>query len=132
MAPTSWYWPALSCQYKPVKFLQDDQWISTRKTNYFSIWNFVFNSYGNSKLCENGKLTMELDDKRSLSNSRTGRKKGKVCSITIIFSRNDLLSKTQWKISQGSPAKIEWLCSYTIGNHVFRDLGVSYHVFSSF
>jgi hypothetical protein len=48
---------------------------------------------------------MALDDRRSLSNSRMGRKNGKVCSITVIFSRNDLLTKTQWNISQGSPAK---------------------------
>lgn len=75
------------------------------------------------------KHTMALDDRSSLSNSRMGRKNGKVCSITVIFSRNDLLSKTQWNISQGSPAKCT--CSSTVGNYVFgdRDASCLFHPF---
>lgn len=44
----------------------------------------------------NHKPTMALEERRSFSASRIGRKKGTVCSITDIFSRNDLLSSTQW------------------------------------
>lgn len=40
-------------------------------------------------------LTIALDERRSFSASRIGRKKGMVCSKTVIFSRNDLLSSTQ-------------------------------------
>lgn len=48
--------------------------------------------------------TIALEE-RSFSASRIGKKNGIVCSITLIFSRKDLLSSTQWYISQGSPAK---------------------------
>jgi hypothetical protein len=50
--------------------------------------------------------TMALEERRSFSASRIGKKKGTVCSRTVIFSRKDLLSSTQWYISQGSPAKL--------------------------
>jgi len=40
-------------------------------------------------------LTIALEERRSFSASRIGRKKGIVCSRTIIFSKNDLLSSTQ-------------------------------------
>lgn len=51
--------------------------------------------------------TMALEERRSFSASRIGKKKGIVCSRTVIFSRNDLLSSTQWYNSQGSPAKLQ-------------------------
>lgn len=62
--------------------------------------------YEFKKTCQETNLTIALDERRSFSASRIGKKKGIVCSRTVIFSRNDLLSRTQWYNSQGSPTKL--------------------------